>query len=212
MRTTEDIVNLALSYLGQYSIDTLSDDSVEARRASALYDTCRDTLLRDYPWKFAIVEAALTEDTTLDLTEDRFGHAYKLPAKCLRILRINFGASGVYISASLVSSEQPFEVRFETASGELRLYTDAETARIRYIYQVADAGLYDSTFVEALAWRLAGQLAPALTGKADLVPLLEAKFTDSLNQAKLKNALEQYEFPSTSDLSQASHSILDSRG
>jgi hypothetical protein len=48
-----DIVNLALVRLGANRITSLSDGSVNANEANAIYSLIRDEILRDHPWNFA---------------------------------------------------------------------------------------------------------------------------------------------------------------
>ncbi len=48
-----DIVNLALVRLGQKTIASLSEGSVAARTASAIWDMTRQDVLRAFPWNFA---------------------------------------------------------------------------------------------------------------------------------------------------------------
>ena len=51
--TETDMVNLALGKLGEYRITSMSDGTAAAEKASFLYESTRDALLRRHNWNFA---------------------------------------------------------------------------------------------------------------------------------------------------------------
>lgn len=63
MPTDVDIVNNALSKIGQPPITALTDDVERARLANRLFATIRDAVLRDYDWNFALKRAGLSRAT-----------------------------------------------------------------------------------------------------------------------------------------------------
>ena len=64
------VVNLALTKLGQDRVTSIDDDIEAARVMRSLWDFTRDAVLASFPWKFAIVSAdlpAVSFDATIGL-------------------------------------------------------------------------------------------------------------------------------------------------
>ena len=51
--TKEEIINLALTRIGESPVTSLDEGSTAARTAELLYDTSRRAILRDFDWSFA---------------------------------------------------------------------------------------------------------------------------------------------------------------
>ena len=83
MASTVDIVNIALTLLGESRITSIDDDVKAAREAKALFDHARDALIGGYNWSFAKARAQLSADATAPVFE--YANAFTLPVDCLRI-------------------------------------------------------------------------------------------------------------------------------
>lgn len=158
--TAVQICNLALSRLGNSStITSLTDTTlVEAIQANLIYATTRDALLREYPWRFAVMSAQLLAEA-YDLAQTRFLHVYYYPDDCLRVLR-------VYLADTPADRPQPpFEVYSVNNDSEGKfkaIATDLEEPYMDYISRSEDPNDWDAQFVDVLAWRLAAELAVPL--------------------------------------------------
>ncbi len=142
MTSPVEICNRALTKLGDRPILTLSDDNERARACARLYEVSRDAVLRDHPWNFAVQRAELAA------LEEKpvwgFKSQFELPTDCLRVL--------------WVDGNYPWRIEGR------RVLSNLEGAlRISYIRRVEDPNVFDSLFVEALAARLALELAESLT-------------------------------------------------
>lgn len=171
-----DVVNLALSHLGEPGIEDLeNDNTVRAIKVRRQYAHARDALLRGHPWNFAIKRAAL--EAAAEAPDFGPAYAYDLPADCLRILTLNG------IEAELGQSFYTIE------SGQL--LTDADEANVTYIRQVTDPNEWDANFIEAFALKLASDVALDITQSTEKAGLCLAKFQNvALPEAQLTNTQE----------------------
>lgn len=175
MAAEVDICNRALQKLGAARITALTDQSVNARACSTAYAICRDDLLREHPWNFAIQRFQLAASATTPA----FGpaNAYPLPTGWLRVL-----------------PPDPFQNtndRDWIIEGGQLLTDDPSPLNIRIVMQVTDPNLMDVTFREALASKLAYELAEPLTQSNTKKQAAAAMFKDDIAQARKVNAIEK---------------------
>lgn len=157
------IVNSGLIKVGADTITSLTDDSAEARAANAQYEKLRDEVLRAHPWNFAAARSRLAR--LADAPAFGFAYQYQLPADCLRILGMNDGRA-----------------RFEIEGR--RLLTDEETADVSYLRRVTDPNEFDAMFAEALAYRMAADLAYPLANSTTLASAMMQLFQNALALAR----------------------------
>ena len=163
------LCNRALSKIGdELVILSLDDGTKSARYCKALYADTRDFVLRSYPWRFALKRYALAplKDKPLYGYEYQFG----LPADCLRVWR--------------TEEEEPYQVEEQTI-----LY-NRPMLRFVGITRIDDATLFDPMFVEALALKLAAELAVPLTASVALKEVLNKEYHAFVQQAKTASAME----------------------
>lgn len=185
MASVVDIVNLALSHLGDeaevISI-TPPDGTAQATQAGRFYPLARDLLLEMHPWTFAMVRVTLAPVAAG--APSQWAYAYALPVKCLK-------PRGVYAPDALDDAQsEDFIVEID-ADGNSVLYTNVENAVLRYTRLVEDPTKFTPGFVMALgrslASYLAGPLIKGTTGeqvaqqqlKIFMVELANAKTQDS---------------------------------
>lgn len=166
MSSEVDICNLSLSFLGDEAgvgAITPPDGTVQAAHCARFYPIARGALLELHPWTFATKRVALSEVT--NPVDDDWSYAYTLPSTCLRPLAALYpGVPWQPLSNESDNDSHPYLV--EAASdGSLILYTNVETAVLRYIDLVTDTTKYTPLFTVALARLLAAYLAgPILKG------------------------------------------------
>jgi len=81
-------VNLALFNLKQSAISSMSESSVEAETASAVYEYALKEVLERHNWKFALITEELTLDDLFESTGD-WDYRYEKPVdECLRITKV----------------------------------------------------------------------------------------------------------------------------
>lgn len=155
--STTEIANLALRHLAVSKpiADLDSERSKEANAIRAFYEETRDQVLRDFPWPFA------TTFVTLALVEEEptseWAFSYRMPSDKLRFRRILSGAR-----QDTPDTRIPYRIGRD-ASGEL-IYTDAEEAEAEYTARITDVSAFAADFTAALAFLLAAQAGPSITG------------------------------------------------
>lgn len=166
------IANLALAEISARSITSLSDDTNEARWCSRFYAQCRDELLHEHPWNFAIKRTTLSR--LVDAPVSEWAFAYGLPADFIRLYQLNG-----------FTPDSPTR-RWEIEAGQL--LTDEEEASIRYVCQQTDTTKFSPQFVTALSLSLASRICKPITGNDNTA--LIAKFELSLRRARRADARE----------------------
>ena len=184
MNSKTSICNLALAYLGQAPISSLSQDNQTARWLSLFYEPVREEVLRTHNWAFAAAEKPLVrvapafEEGLQSLPNGSW--VYKYPADALFI-------RGVYDPQD-PGRPQSFSQRLEGA--QRVIVTPVPRARVRYTRRVTDETQYDAAFVKCFALALASDIALALTGDVDLAARLQQKYTLFLEEARQTNMAE----------------------
>jgi hypothetical protein len=149
MATVIDICNAALAKLGAESIREFDKANKRSRVCEIMYPHARDTLLGQYDWSFARRIVALRE--ALDATTvPELGKAYIIPQDCVRPL-------DVYPRGSADA--------WEVIGGFI--YTRTAAPRLRYTRREANAGVYTTSFVDALAAKLAFEISPTILAATD---------------------------------------------
>ncbi len=164
MVTSEaQICNIALARVGQREfIDSLVQTSTASRLCAALYSPARDAALEAFPWPFATRRVALA--ALANATYSGWTHAYVLPSDCIAMRDIY---SGVRTPEALARVPYSIELGNDSEGNpSLRvLLTDAEAAEVSYTARVTTVALYPPLFVDALAWKMASDLALSLPVK-----------------------------------------------
>ena len=173
MASKTEVVNVALGRLGitRRLADVDSDNSKEAVQARLVYDLCLDETLRAFPWNFAQTAVALAE-TSADPVIPGYAVQYQYPTNCLKA-HILCTADGVRQSYDawlmdwertlLLPPKYPFRIALHPDEDRRVILTDLETAYLIYTARVTDVNVWDVSFRSAFSWRLAAELAPALT-------------------------------------------------
>lgn len=169
MASEVEICNRALGKLGAGRITSLDDATVEARACKDRFDTARDALLRRYAWNFSVTRTDLAASATAP--SFGFDAAYPVPADCLRVLEVQDGAAWKVEGGNILSDLSA------------PLY-------VRYIRQVTDAGSFDPMFVEALAAKLAYEMAEHLTESPTKKAQAAKDFQFAMLEAAAADALE----------------------
>jgi len=185
--TPVDICNKALSRLGHTeSISALSDNTLAAILCNRFYNEARESLLKLYPWNFAVKNyVALTEVTTE--SDDTFEYVYEYPADCLRIIRLGTEDD----AGEPVHNVFSVKMVKGTVLWTKRIVTDVEDARVQYIYDVQDVDSMPAEFVKALSLMLATDLAAPLSSSAQLSAGVSQQASMAVDIAKRLCALEQ---------------------
>lgn len=188
MASKVDICNRALLRLGQAEIQSVDEASNEAQYCRRFYDICRRATLRAHPWNFATARAPLAK---LSTTSQEYSGVYALPSDCVRALSVLGGIPDNPIKFAVVART---------------LETDMADPVLKYITDVSDPNLFDEGFADALAWRLAAELAVPITGKADLAQYLAGQYRSAVQSARAQDMNEGNKPAETNQ------SFIDARG
>jgi hypothetical protein len=164
------ICNSALIKIGAERIISLDADNDRARLCNEQYEKLRDEVLVSHPWNFAIKRAELAEDSDTPLFD--FEHQYPLPSDCLRVLTTDLPSESEYaIEGRLILCNEP-------------------TLQIRYIQQVVDTSKFSKAFVEALAFRIAADIAYPITQKMSLMEDMHKLYDQFMSKARSYDSQE----------------------
>ena len=148
MTSKIEICNLALSNIGQASIQDFDEASAEASACRLRYDQALDATLSAFWWGFAKKTEMLALASATAPAE--WDYAYQRPSDCL-VMRYIIDPLGRWTR----------RIRFEAAGQEI--YTDQPEARLAYTFRVTDPTFYPSLFVDLLARRLGADMVMTLS-------------------------------------------------
>ena len=169
MTSVVQICNLALQKLGASHIVSLTEDSKGARECNLAYEPVRDAELRAHTWNFAKARVVLAPDSTAP--PFGFDYQFTLPSDFLRLHPVD-------------------EETDWTIEGNKLLTNDGDTLNLGYIKRVTDPNIFDSTFVEVLAARLAMELAEPITQSNTKKDFAVKEYKRALLEARRVNAIE----------------------
>lgn len=155
MSSEVTISNLALGHLGdRATVSSLNppEGSAQAQHCAQFYPLARNSTLEDHDWSFARTRATLAP--LLVDPPPGWLYGYELPSDCLSARSI------IVPGQTTDDGDAAFEIEGPA------LYTNVETAVLKYTQLITDPNRYSPTFIDALAWRLASYLAgPVLKGE-----------------------------------------------
>lgn len=163
------ICNSALIKVGAERISSITQDTKSARILNALWDQVRDSVLRAHKWNFATKRVTLSP--TSDSPDFGYDYVYDQPNDCLRVL-----------------NTFPDSIDF-VVEGR-KILTDEETLDVLYICRHESEADWDSCFAEAMAWRLASEIAYNLTESNTLAVNCDKKYREVLAEARSMDGTE----------------------
>jgi len=161
-----EILSSALVELGEDRITSADQDTERARIASEVYETERDALLEEHPWKFATTRAELAR--LAEVPAFGFAFAFALPTDCLHVL-----------------DTWP-ETHCRVEGG--RLLADVPAMAVRFVRRVTGPTAMPPTFRAALSARIAAKVAKKITGSSAEKERMLALYADRLKTAKSRDA------------------------
>jgi hypothetical protein len=166
------ICNMALASVGRGAQITALDEASQAARARKLrYPYARDAVLRAYDWNFAAKRAALAKNAVAPAFE--YANAYDLPADCLLVRSVFDGDAAKWV-----------------VEGRQILTDMGDPIFVKYTALVSDTTRFDSLFVEALAARIASDIAVQLSESTSRAQGLWQVYQLKLIEARRRDAQE----------------------
>lgn len=194
--TDAQICNVALSRIGVRAfINDLNDNTIEAQVCKTHFADLRNLVLEegDFPWARDQATLAQLSGTV----PSGWAYMYSLPTTCLRARYVYAGARlGKYIAENRI----PFTVKYGGSSNAPVLLTDHSAPELIFTVKDIVVALWTPLARDALAWRLAPELALGLAVKPALgKEMLERAYTVALHKAiasSLNSQQEDVEQPS----------------
>ncbi len=172
------IANLALLRIGSTQfISTFADGSNEAAVAVVAYPQCRDALLADFPWPWAKDEQPLAQVAGPEINglraRSEWSRSYRYPPACLKMLALlPTPAAGDlpygYSQTWKRDPTNPVPIDFDVGSDDTGRLILTDYNGIGYgvtavfTSKVSDPNQFSPDFADALAWRVAIDLAMGL--------------------------------------------------
>ncbi len=161
-----EILSSALVELGEDRITSADQNTERARIASEVFETERDALLEEHPWKFATTRAELARLAEIPAFE--FAFAFALPTDCLHVM----------------DTWPETHCRIEGG----RLLAHEPAMAVRYVRRVTGAAAMPPTFRAALAARIAAKVAKKITGSSAEKERMLELYAQRLKTAKSRDA------------------------
>lgn len=162
------ICNIALGWLGANLITSIDDDTTEGHLCRANYEPVRDAVLEAHNWAFATKWAKLVR--LADNGDAPYASTFQLPVDMLHVTFCGFGYN------------YPSKWRREGQT----IVTDASECLIQYVFRNENDSYYPPLFVQAVAARLAADLALPLvqsrTLQSDMYTLYLAKVKEAASR------------------------------
>lgn len=173
-----EIVNLALTRLGQDRVISITDDVEAARVMRSLWEFTRDTVLAGYPWKFAIKRTSLP--ALADAPAYGWARQFTVPEECLRLVQV--GDDYVFYTGM----RETFQLE-----GGVIMTDEAAPLQLRYVQRVTNVGLWPVLFGRVVAMQLAIDACEKLTSSSAKQGVLNEAYALAVAQARKQSAIER---------------------
>lgn len=177
------ICNMALGHLRQQELRDYDERSEGARNCRLYYNDAVRATLRAFDWPFA--RGWVTPPVSTMPPKPGWRYSFVLPADCLRVREI------------WRRNRNDPQIKYEVTANMQRpgegvvLHCNMSAPTVIYTVELLDAQAFDASFVQALSYQLALQLAMPLTGKAALAEVQRKMFAQTLSVAQTEAANEE---------------------
>lgn len=189
MAVEVDIANVALLRIGQLAtIADLAEDTPQAEAVRSIFAHTRDAVLEAFAWPFATfrfqlnVIASIDDDPDDENLRTGWGFTYAVPNNCLAPRYIYPGTNNPG-----EGQEIPFTIEGDESRGRV-LLTDQAEAELVYTKLVETPARWSPMFRDALALRLAADLAMSVAKKPQLGLGLHRMFESWISRAAAAQA------------------------
>lgn len=174
MSVEVDICSSAMIKLGAEPIQSLTEDTKEARLCRLQYPKIRDAILRSAPWSFALKRVVLSPVSgSLEFGEQ---NRFQLPQDCVKFVKM------------YDESDYPSTIQY-SIEGDF-LICNEETVRGWYVTNTVEPEKYDPNFREAVSHALAADLCYAIIQSNNMQQVLRDGAKFYLDEARSYNSQE----------------------
>lgn len=175
-----ELCNLALGRIGEGAsrpITALTESTDSARACNRVFAPALQSMLREYRWPFAQSSVALAT-VAQEVPGWEYVYAYPNGVLTLHGLAeedVDPGRQPVW--------RHPFRVLAATSGESLVIATDLEDAWAHYTLDITNPHFGDALFQDALAWRIAKEVALGLKADPRMAQLAAQQYVDALSLA-----------------------------
>ncbi len=187
------ICNQALSWLGGNLITSLDDGTTEAILCKANYDLLRNAVLEEGKWSFATKRFKLLPGPVAPV----YGYSTKFPVPSEVLLVIearddnNQGVSGnLFTTSESANGSSRLDWRLEGDSDGLFIVATTDVIFCKCIVEITDTTKFTTTFNQALAARIAADIASPLTESSAKEEKMWNKYNNSIVLALAVDGLQ----------------------
>lgn len=159
MASTVQICNMAIALVAGNRITALTDETKEATQCNLWFDPLRKAVLEDADWAFAIKRFS---SSTPESSSPDWGYTkkYTLNPEVVRVIHCTDDADNI-------NGEK--EDNFDWQREENTIVCDADAIYYKAVMNITDASKFSPGFVQALAARIAVELAIPIAGSRSLM-------------------------------------------
>jgi len=183
MSSQVQIVNRAMTLLGESRIASIDDDLKQARSAKAMWDISRDALLAAHNWTFAMHRR--TVEALSDEPEWGFDRQFQVPTDCLRLVQIGELYVGLDLTDYRSGSSEEYMLE-----GDRILTSMSAPLKVRYVRRITDTTKFSQPFAASLAAKLALDMCEDLTQSPSKKEAAKAELGNELRNAVRANAIQ----------------------
>ena len=135
-------------------------------------------VIDDFPWNCMTTTATLVVDVAVP--DFGWDHTYELPTDCIRILSLS------------ETGDTDDDTTLSYRRMGSKIYTNADSLYLTYLYLNTDVSTYDQRFIQALSARLAIELCSSLRGSDVVLKKLWNEYSNIISTMRLTDAIEGY--------------------
>ena len=174
MASITAICNLALGWLGANPINSLDDESTEAKLCKANWPVSRDACLEDRAWTFATTDVQLAPLGSPP--SSRYSYGFKLPTECIRVLR--------------AGGEPEYKDKLQWEKQLNNIVCNSAVLFIKFISRIEDPQRYSPAFVQAVAAKLSMDMAIAITESKSIFDAMAIMYEHKLQSAAATDGMQ----------------------
>lgn len=184
------ICNQAISWLGGNLIISLDDGTTEAILCKANFSILRDAVLEEGKWTFATKRFKLLPSP--DAPVYGYSAKFELPSNVLLVIeaRDNDAASGIGGILFTTSESANGSSRLDWRLEEGFIVADASQVFCKCVIRITDTTKFTTTFNQALAARIAADIAGTLTESSAKEERMWNKYYAAINLALAADGLQ----------------------
>jgi len=171
------ICNQALSWLGASLILSIDDGTTNADLCKVNYDELRDAVLNEALWSFATKRYKWIP--TIDVPAFGYGKSFLIPSEVITIIEVRD-------DSVFANGTSNLDWRREGN----RVVANVDAVYAKCIYRVTDTSQFSPLFIQALATRLAAELAPAITESNTKTQLMWAMYDQKITLAMSMDGMQ----------------------